>query len=104
MKYMSWIKTIMGKLWNNHGNADNFTIPSDKTTMLLKMINRTQVIELSCDEVHKLLDQYAELVIRGEDVASLLPLVHKHLDLCPDCSEEYEALLQIMAFQGDKPV
>jgi hypothetical protein len=43
-----------------------------------------------------LLDQYAEAVERGEDTAQLMPLVKHHLDLCRDCHEEYEALLNIL--------
>jgi len=43
-----------------------------------------------------LLDQYAEMALRGEDPAELLPLVHYHLDMCPDCKEEYEALVRIL--------
>jgi len=63
---------------------------------ILHMIQVTQEVELSCDEVHELLDQYTEMAIRGEDVASLLPLVQYHLDMCPDCREEYEALTRII--------
>jgi predicted anti-sigma-YlaC factor YlaD len=46
--------------------------------------------------VHRLLDQFAEAVLRGEDVARLMPLVQRHLDMCPDCREEFEALLRIL--------
>ncbi|MEL7644841.1 MAG: hypothetical protein AAGU04_01055 [Anaerolineaceae bacterium] len=63
---------------------------------LLQMIQNTKEVELSCDEVHALLDQYTEMANRGEEVATLLPLVHFHLDMCPDCREEYEALSRIL--------
>ena len=66
---------------------------------LLKMIQKTQEVELSCDEVHKLLDQYTEMALRGEDAAVLLPLVQQHLELCPACMEEYEALARILQAQ-----
>jgi len=29
----------------------------------------------------------------GDAAAELMPLAERHLDLCPDCLEEYEALL-----------
>ena len=67
--------------------------------MMLTMVQKTQEDELSCDDVHKLLDQYTEMALRGEDAAALLPLVHQHLDLCPDCLEEYEALTRILQAQ-----
>ncbi len=49
--------------------------------MMLAMVQKTQEDELSCDDVHKLLDQYTEMALRGEDAAALLPLVHQHLNL-----------------------
>jgi hypothetical protein len=42
------------------------------------------------------MDQFAEMVMRGEDVAHLMPLVQHHLDMCADCREEFEALLRIL--------
>jgi predicted anti-sigma-YlaC factor YlaD len=36
------------------------------------------------------------MVRRGEDTASLMPLVEHHLKMCPDCREEVEALLRIL--------
>ena len=66
---------------------------AELTVQFLKMIEMTQEEELSCDEVHELLDQFVDLKLRGVDVEKLMPLVKHHLDLCRDCFEEYEALL-----------
>jgi hypothetical protein len=63
---------------------------------LLAMIDDTDDVELTCDEVFALLDHYVELEACGEDAASVLPLVKKHLDRCHDCLEEYEALALIL--------
>lgn len=63
---------------------------------MLEMIAHTQDRELLCDEVHALIDQFAEMKLRGEDPTQLMPLVQQHLDMCPDCREEYEALLQAL--------
>jgi len=46
--------------------------------------------ESSCDDVHEILDQFAEPNMCGEDAATLMPLVDHHLRLCPDCFEETE--------------
>jgi hypothetical protein len=62
---------------------------------LLRMVDNTDEVEIGCDEVFELLDQYVELEARGENVADLLPLVKKHLDRCRDCHEEYEALARV---------
>lgn len=66
---------------------------------LLHRLAITEEQEISCDDVHDLLDQFSELKLQGEDVAQLMPLVHKHLELCPDCKEEHQALLRALEFE-----
>jgi predicted component of type VI protein secretion system len=69
---------------------------SEKMKNVMMMLSHTQEQELTCDEVYALLDQFAELAARGEDVAALMPLVKQHLDMCPDCQEEYRVLEKIV--------
>lgn len=69
--------------------------PDEMMGKLLHMLENTDEVEISCDEVFELLDQYVELEARGENVAELLPFVKKHLDRCRDCHEEYEALVRV---------
>jgi len=63
---------------------------------LMHMLEQTEEVELSCEDVFALLDQFAEMAARGEDVARLMPLMQQHLDMCPDCRQEYEALARIL--------
>lgn len=63
---------------------------------LVRMLALTRTAEISCDEVYATLDQFAEAAHRGEDVLALMPLVGQHLEMCPDCREEYEALLRML--------
>jgi len=63
---------------------------------ILEMLENTQETEFTCDDVFAVLDQCAELAARGENVKSLMPLVQQHLDMCPDCREEYEALQRVL--------
>ena len=63
--------------------------------MMHKLVSATDE-ELSCDEVFALVDEYAEASQRGEDVASLKPLIRHHLDMCRECDEEYQALLRVL--------
>jgi len=63
---------------------------------MIRQLEHTQDIEYSCDDVLRVLDQFAEAVLRGDDVRQLMPLVQRHLDMCPDCREEFEALLRIL--------
>ena len=87
---------LFGPRKKTHLDTMKMKISPDQAEKMLHMIQNTQEVELSCDEVHELLDQYSEMAVRGEDIASLLPLVYYHLDVCPDCREEYEALSRIL--------
>lgn len=69
---------------------------SDQAKKMLRMIEKTQAEELSCDEVFDLLGVYAEMAARGDDVGDLFPLVERHLEMCPECREEYEAVMRIL--------
>ncbi len=63
---------------------------------LLVQIARTQQRELDCGEVFAVIDQYAEAIVAGKDVTEQFALVVQHLERCPDCLEEYEALLTVL--------
>ena len=63
---------------------------------LIQMLEKTQEIEYSCDEVYNILDQYTELVYQSENAQELMPLVEHHIEICPDCREEFEALLRVL--------
>jgi len=71
-------------------------IPIDKLKTMVRSVARTQEIEYSCDDVYQLLDEFTEAVVQGKDVTQLMPLVQQHLELCPDCREEFEALLRVV--------
>lgn len=70
-----------------------------QTARLLQILDATREDEIACGEVHELLDQFTEMQMRGENVSELMPLVKRHLDMCPECFEEYEALLAALEFE-----
>jgi hypothetical protein len=83
------MKNIFSWFKRRFGNSSD---PGMKN--MLEMISHTQNREILCDEVHALIDQFAEMKMRGEDPTHWMPYVQQHLDMCPDCREEYEALLE----------
>lgn len=93
---MKWLKRFSKLIKKPSTLGDDFHLTPEQAEAMVMMIKKTQHTELTCDEVHALLDQYTEMVLAGEDVSRFLPLVDHHLDLCPDCHEEYEALLRII--------
>jgi hypothetical protein len=68
---------------------------------MLEILTKTHDEELDCGEAYELLDQFVEANARGEDVAEVMPMVMRHLDLCRDCFEEYEALRRIIEAEVD---
>ena len=74
--------------------------PAELVEGVLLKLTQTAENEMSCAEVHELIDQFAELELAGADVQHLMPLVQKHLDLCPDCHEEHEVLVDALAYEN----
>jgi hypothetical protein len=104
MRYWKLFKRWLANI-RNKGNLAETAGPGPSTNGshdvemvkgLVGMIEKTQEIEIDCSQVYRLLDQYTELVLRGEDPGELMPLVKQHLDLCMDCHEEYEVLLKML--------
>ena len=52
--------------------------------------------DIDCEACDAEMAHLAELIEAGEDPALLLPAVQKHLDMCADCGEEFDALLLIV--------
>ena len=52
--------------------------------------------EITCSECFMLIDRYVDLELEGKSAAEAYPLVKAHLDICRDCREEYQALLDAL--------
>lgn len=70
--------------------------PDVEMVEMLQALAMTEEHEISCDDVFAVLDEFTEAAKRGENVLLLMPLVSQHLDMCPDCREEYETLLRML--------
>lgn len=71
-------------------------LPNDAVLGFLRVLEDVRTEELSCDEIFAKLDEYVEREAGKKDAAQLMPLIRQHLDTCPDCCEEYEALLDVV--------
>jgi hypothetical protein len=56
--------------------------------------------ELTCEECFELLDRYVELELAGQDADAAVPGMRAHLQGCPACDEDHDALA---AFVGSGP-
>ncbi len=94
MKFSERIKSLVKRLGSSK-EENAMQMPAD-VQKLIQMVENTQEVEFSCEDVYNILDLYTELVYRGDDSAELMPLVEHHIEICPDCREEFEALLRIL--------
>ena len=77
-------------------------LPNETVLGFLRVLEGVRSEEISCDEIYKKLDEYVEREANKKDAAQLMPLIRHHLDTCPDCCEEYEALLDVVEKTEDK--
>lgn len=79
----------------------NMALTPEQVGDLLKMIELTKEVELSCPDCVELLDQYAQRVLDGAPVDGDLQRVRDHLAVCPFCDEECRLILEALrAIQG----
>jgi len=67
----------------------------------LRVLEDVRAEELSCAEIYNKLDEYVECEMDCKDASHVMPLIREHLDICNECCEEYEALLDVIE-QTDK--
>lgn len=79
-----------------HFKRDRQELPDEVVAGFLRVLEEVRIEEMPCSEVFSRLDEYVDKELSGEDAARLMPLLREHFDLCPDCCEEYEALLTVL--------
>jgi len=84
------------RVWWSRGRRAPFAVSLFSLAILGRQIAATQEVEYACDDVYRLMDQFAEAVLRGDDAAPWMPLIRTHLERCPDCRAEFEALMQAL--------
>jgi len=62
----------------------------------LKILEGVRREEMSCDQMYKQLDEFVEQELKSHDAAKIMPLIREHIDLCPECCDEYQALMDIL--------
>ena len=71
-------------------------IPEETVLGILRVLD-TAGEEITCDDLFARLDEYVEREVDTKDAAQIMPVIREHLDLCPECCEEYEALLDVLS-------
>ena len=95
------LRAIIQKIKNSFNHQEE--LPNEAVLGFLRVLESVPEEEATCDEVYSKIDQYVEREVDKKDAAELMPLVREHLDLCSECCEEYEALLDILEKTSKKP-
>jgi hypothetical protein len=88
------IRAIIQKIKSSFNHHEE--LPNEAVVGFLQVLEGVREDEASCDEVYERIDEYVEREVDKKDAADLMPIIRDHLDLCPECCEEYEALLDIL--------
>ena len=91
------IKIFIQRIQNTFSPKQDILVLKDEVVLkFLRVLENAREEDLSCTEMYARLDEFVENEVQGEDAEKIAPLVHEHLDMCPECCEEYEALLAIL--------
>ena len=71
-------------------------LPQETVVGIMRILESTPLEEISCEELYARLDEYVEREVDRKDAAQIMPILREHLDICPECWEEYEALLEVI--------
>ncbi len=79
-----------------HFKRESQELPDEVIEGFLRVLEEVRLEDMSCTQAFSKLDEYVEKEFHGEDAARLMPLLREHLDMCPDCCDEYEGLLNML--------
>ena len=63
---------------------------------LVSLISTAESDEISCEDCFGQVGQYAEMALTGRDLSAAMQMVQRHLEQCPCCRGEYEALMEAL--------
>jgi hypothetical protein len=71
--------------------------PQDRSRSRVDKLLGPTAWEVGCDECFDRLDEFVELELAGREADAAVPGLRAHLEGCPACREEHDALLALVA-------
>lgn len=71
-------------------------ITDEAALKFLSVLENLHEEDISCSEIYAILDEFVEEEAKGGNAHKLAPLIRDHLGICPECCDEYEALLSVI--------
>jgi hypothetical protein len=75
---------------------ENQRLTGGQVGSIVKMLGLTRNREFNCGECLQHVGEYAERQLAGQPLDEVIASVEHHLALCPECREEYLALMKIL--------
>ena len=75
----------------------------DRLRRLVAAAARVRDDEIGCDDCAAEVARFADMALAGRDAADALPLVVGHLEICGECRDEVEALLDGLRALAARP-
>ena len=94
------IKRFFQQIRNRINPSGN--IQDEVVVRFLRILENVRKEDMSCDQMFIQLDEFVEHEVRSRDAARLMPLIQEHIDLCPECCDEYQALLTVLENTKEK--
>jgi hypothetical protein len=88
------ILALIQKIKNSFNHHEQ--IPNEAVLGFLRVLESVREEDVPCDEIYARIDEYVEREVDRKDAAQLMPLIREHLDICSECCEEYQALLDVL--------
>ena len=77
---------------------------SDQLKEAIKRIFTTQGDEISCDEASPMMARCADAQLTTQASQKLYPQLWQHFQFCPDCTAEYEMIMDLAAMSDEAKV
>lgn len=95
------IKNFIQRIRNKSNPEPELT--DEVVEKFLKVLEQARAEEMTCSDMYSRLDEFVEKEVKEPETAEkITPLVREHLDMCPECCEEYEALLIVLENTKDE--
>ena len=88
------IKNFLQRIQNSFKSRPE--LQDEVVIKFLRILENVRDEEMSCSEMYAHLDEFVEREVDSKDAEKIMPLIQEHIDMCPECCDEYEALLNVL--------
>ncbi len=72
------------------------TLNKEQIQTLVGLIVTTQSDQITCDDCFGQIGEFAEHALEGRELSAGMKIIQQHLQQCPCCKGEYEALVDAL--------